>query len=274
MTSFMRRRIRNGGATMIVVAAVWLWVRARERQLTPTSFATGYLMLAAILFLALYNVRKKLPFLPLGSSTAWLQWHLYVGIGSVGLFALHAGLSWPTGILETVLAVAYLATVTSGVVGLYWTRTIPAQLARVGEEVIYERIPALDRQVERQASDMVLESVTASGATTLADFYVARLYDFFHRSRGSRYFLRPTTSLRRELMEEMQNLRRYLSEHELIACERLFALVRRKDDLDFHGTRQGLLKTWLFVHIGLTYALVVLAILHGILALAFRGGVA
>ena len=54
-------------------------------------------MLAAILFLALYNVRKKLPFLPLGSSTAWLQWHLYVGIGSVGVFALHAGLRWPTG---------------------------------------------------------------------------------------------------------------------------------------------------------------------------------
>ena len=38
--------------------------------------------------------------------------------------------------------------------------------------------------------------------------------------------------------------------------------------------RQGLLKTWLFAHIGLTYALVVLAVLHGLLALAFRGGAA
>ena len=121
---------------------------------------------------------------------------------------------------------------------------------------------------------LVLESVAASGATTLADFYTARLYDFFHRPRGSRYFLRPTTSLRRSLMHELQNFRRYLSDHEQAACERLFALVRRKDDLDFHEARQKLLKTWLFVHIGLTYGLVVLALLHGLLALAFRGGAA
>lgn len=272
MQKFALRRIRNSGITMIVVALVWLWVRARERGLSPTSFATGYLMLAAVLFLAAYNIRKKLPFLPVGSSTAWLQWHLYVGIGSVGVFALHAGLRLPTGILESALAAAYLATVGSGVVGLYLTRTIPGQLARVGDEVLYERIPALNLQVQRQAGELIIQSVTASGATTLADFYVGRLYDFFHRSRGAAYFLRPTTTLRRSLMGEMQNLRRYLSEAEAAACERLFSLVRRKDDLDFHRARQGLLKKWLFAHIGLTYVLVVLAILHGLLALAFRGG--
>jgi hypothetical protein len=257
---------------MVAVALVWLWVRARERELAPTSFATGYIMLAAVLFLAAYNVRKKLPLLPLGSSTAWLQWHLYVGIGSVGIFALHAGSRWPTGVLESSLAATYVCTVVSGLIGLYLTRTIPAQLARVGEEVLYERIPALHQQVRRQAGDVVLDSVTASGATTLADFYVARLYDFFHRSRGARYFVRPTTARRRALMEEMQNVQRYLSVSETIASERLFALLRRKDDLDFHGARQGLLKTWLFVHIGLTYALLALAILHGCVALAFRGG--
>jgi hypothetical protein len=50
--------------------------------------------------------------------------------------------------------------------------------------------------------------------------------------------------------------------------------VRRKDDLDFHEARQRLLKVWFFIHIGLTYCLVVLALLHGLLALAFRGGAA
>jgi hypothetical protein len=166
----------------------------------------------------------------------------------------------------------YALTVLSGIVGLYLTRTIPAQLARVGEEVLYERIPALRRSVQHQAGDAVLESVTASGATTLGDFYVARLYDFFARRRNFAYFLRPTTALRRSLMGDMQNLRRYLCEPELAACERLFALVRRKDDLDFHSARQGLLKIWLFIHIGLTYGLITLAMLHGLLALAFGGG--
>jgi hypothetical protein len=272
MVNFTRRRIRNFGLTAMAVAGVWLWTRALERGLGSSAFSTGYLMLAAVLFLALYNVRKKLPFLPLGSSATWLQWHLYVGIGSMALFALHAGIRWPTGVLNSALAFDYLATAGSGLFGLYLTRTIPRQLARVGEEVIYERIPVLQMHVRTQAGNAVLESVTASGATTLADFYVARLFDFFHRSRGTGYFIRPTTARRRSLMHELTSVRRYLSDHEQTACERLFALLRRKDDLDFHEARQRLLKTWLFLHIGLTYGLVALAMLHGLLALAFRGG--
>jgi hypothetical protein len=274
MGYFKRRRVRNFGFMLVALAAVWLWMRALERGLAASSFTSGYLLIAAVLFLALYNVRKKLPFLPLGSSAAWLQWHIYVGLGSVGLFVLHSGIRWPTGVLNSTLAAFYLATTASGLIGLYLTRTIPAQLARVGIEVIYERIPALQHQVRRQAGQLVLESVAASGWTTLADFYTARLYEYFHRPRGSRYFFRPTTALRRSLMHDLQDFRRYLSDHEQAACERLFALVRRKDDLDFHEARQKLLKTWLFVHIGLTYGLVILALLHGLLALAFRGGAA
>ena len=67
---------------MMALAAVWLWMRWLDRRLSPSAFTRGYLMLAAVLFLALYNVRKKLPFVPLGSSAAWLQWHIYVGLGS------------------------------------------------------------------------------------------------------------------------------------------------------------------------------------------------
>jgi hypothetical protein len=272
MGFFLRRRLRNIGLTAMAVGAVWLWTRAEERQLGASAFTTGYLLLAAVLFLALYNVRKKLSFLPLGTSATWLQWHLYAGIGSMGLFALHAGFPWPSGILNSTLAAVYLATVMSGLVGLFLTRTIPRQLARVGEELIYERIPVLRLQVRTQAGDAVLQSVTASGATTLADFYVDRLFNFFHRPRGLGYFIRPTTARRRSLMAELTAVRRYLSDQEQTAWERLFALLRRKDDLDFHEARQRLLKGWLFVHIGLTYGLVVLALLHGFLALAFSGG--
>lgn len=267
------RRIRNASILLLALAGIAAWVRAQERSLGSSAFTTGYLLLAAVLFLALYNVRKKLPFLPLGSSTAWLQWHLYVGMGTVGLFALHVGPAWPRGALEIALGVIYSLTVASGLLGLYLTRTIPAQLARVGDEVLYEQIPAFRQRVRSQSQQVVLESVAASGATTLADFYTTRLYGFFTRARGLRYLLRPTTAPRRALMNEMHDLRRYLSEQEQASCERLFALVRRKDDLDFHEARQRILKVWLFLHIGLTYALVLLSLLHGLLAHAFHGGI-
>ena len=259
---------------LIALAIVWIVVRLQELTLGSPTFATGYLLLAAVLFLALYNIRKKLPFLPLSSSASWLQWHLYVGMGSAGLFAFHAGLAWPSGVLETALAMVYLLTFGSGLAGLYVTRAIPRQLARVGEEVIYERIPAFRRQVALEVNETVLGAVSASGARTLADFYTARLYNFIHRPRGVSYLAWPTSTLRRALMREMQDIRRYLSDHEQAACERLFALVRCKDDLDFHEARQKLLKLWLFAHIALTCALVLLALLHGLVVHAFHEGAA
>jgi hypothetical protein len=274
MTYFLRRRVRNTTITLLALAIVWMVVRLQERTLGSPTFTTGYLLLSAVLFLAAYNIRKKLPFLPLGSSAAWLQWHLYVGMGSAGLFALHAGATWPNGALETSLATVYLLTFGSGLVGLYLTRAIPRQLARVGAEVIYERIPAFRRQVAIQANESVLSAVAASGATTLADFYTSRLYDFIQRPRGAAYLLWPTTALRKALMRELHDVRRYLSDQEQAACERLFALVRRKDDLDFQDARQKLLKLWLFAHIALTCMLVLLALVHGLVAHAFHGGAA
>jgi hypothetical protein len=272
MRKFSRRRIRNTSVLLLALAVVWLCVLIQERNLAASAFTTGYLLLAAILFLALYSIRKKLAFLPLGNSTAWLQWHLYVGMGSTGLFALHAGLSWPNGILESLLALIYALTVASGLFGLYLTRALPAQLARVGMEPIYERIPAIQYELRRQANELVLEAAANSGATTLADVYLDRLYDFFQRPRGVWYLLRPTTARRRTLMRQLHDAGRYLSDQERAACERLFSLVRRKDDLDFHEARQKLLKVWLFGHIGLAFLLVIAALLHGLLAHAFDGG--
>jgi hypothetical protein len=274
MTAFTRRRIRNALLTLLAMAALWLWVGAQEAALQYSAFTTGYLLFAAIGFLALYNLRKRLPFLPLGSSTAWLQWHIYLGLGTLAVFAMHAGLKMPSGVLESSLAAVYLLTFASGLVGLYLTRTIPPQLARLGQEVIYERIPALRRGVWRSADDAVLAAVAASGSTTLADFYTSQLYAYFARPRRWWYQLRPTTAPRRALLAQMQDVRRYLSDQEQTACEELFALVRRKDDLDFQEARQKLLKVWLFAHIGLTCALLLLALLHALLAHAFRGGAA
>jgi hypothetical protein len=272
MTSFVKRRIRNASLLLVALSGLWWWVSARESRLESAAFGSGYLLLTAVFFLALYNVRKKLPSLPLGSSATWMQLHIYVGAGTVGVFALHTRTAWPSGYLDMVLMVVYLLTVASGFLGLYLTRTIPAQLARVSEEIVYERIPAFRRQVRVQADGVVLEAVAASGATTLADFYAARLFGFFRQPRGWRYVAWPTSILRRSLMREMQHLRRYLSEAEQACCERLFTLVRRKDDLDFHEARQKILKLWLFAHIGLTYALVMLGLMHAILAHAFHGG--
>ena len=87
------------------------WLRWRDAGLNATSFDTGYVLLAAILFLALYNFRKKLPVLPWTTSAGWLQLHLYVGLSTAVLLGLHVAWRLPNGIFETILATLYLANI-------------------------------------------------------------------------------------------------------------------------------------------------------------------
>lgn len=272
MKSFVSRRLRNAALTLVVLAIIGLWAHWQKLTLGNSAFGTGYILVAAVLFLACYNLRKKLPILSGATSGDWLQAHIYVGLGTSIVFGLHIDWRFPTGILELTLATLYLATFASGVVGLFWTRTIPAKLARVSEEVLYERIPMLRGQLCQRAQEAVLATARTTGTTTLGDFYSQHLHGFFEYPRGWRYFLRPDNRLRRKMLAELTEVKRYLSEPEQKTSEQLFAMVRRRDDLDYHEALQWRLKVWLFLHIGLTYPLVVVACLHGLLAHLFDGG--
>lgn len=277
MTYFRHRRLRSCVLALLAVVAIAYWLSWIDNGLGRSSFASGYMLYGLVGFLALFNLRKKLPMLPLGSAAAWLQLHIYTGVVTGGVFAMHAligsdgSLRLPNGTFESLLSMAFMMTFVSGVVGLIISRRTPKLLRGAGEQVVYERIPQIRRALDHDARSTVLASVSATGATTLADFYTAQLYEFFARPRSFGYFLRPTGIRRRRLLHEMRDLGRYLTSQEQTACERLFSLVRKKDDLDFHDARQRLLKVWLFGHIGLTYVLVAFATWHGVMALAFRG---
>jgi hypothetical protein len=228
--------------------------------------------LGTIAFLASFQWRKKLPAPPLGSAATWLQLHIYAGIGTAGLYALHASFRWPSGVLESTLVALYAATFASGLIGLYWTRTLPRRLSRVGDEVIYERIAMLRGVLRERAQAAILAAVRTSGGTTLGEFYDARLHDYFSRRRAWGYRLWPTSTLRKSLMAGMNEATRYLSDAERKATEDLYALVRSRDDLDYHEALQWRLRAWLFVHIALTYPLLAAAALHAWLAYVFYGG--
>ncbi len=272
MKSFVSRRLRNSTLTFAASAAVVAYAWWAPLRLERTDFATGYLLIGMILFLALYNVRKKLPIVSWTTSAGWLQAHIYVGLASAIVFGTHVKWQLPDGWLEGTLATVYAATFASGIVGLYWTRTVPPKLARVSEEFLYERIPALRNQVHQRAEQVVLETVRATGSDTLGNFFATRLQGYLEKPRGWSYWLKPTSKVRKRLLAELTEVTRYLSEPERQASEQLFSLIRRRDDLDFHAAMQWRLKVWLFAHIGLTYPLLMLAGLHGWIAHLFAGG--
>lgn len=272
MTTFARRRWIGAAVTLTALVGVWLWAERLENRLESSSYFTGWILLSAIIALAAFQVRKKLPAAPLGTSAAWLQAHIYIGLGSAGLYAIHAPWRWPNGVLETILSLLYISTFLSGVIGLYWTRSLPRRLSRLGQEVIYERIGAERHRIQERAQNAILAAVRTAGATTLGEFYNARLHDYFSTRRGWRFRIWPSTELRKSLLAELTDATRYLSDEERKTAEQLFALLRQRDDLDYSESLQWRLRAWLFVHIALTYPLLLVAGLHAWTAHLFYGG--
>ena len=241
-----RRRILNSAITLLFLAALGGWVAARGASNLSSSFPTGYILFAAVVFLALFNVRKRLPFLPqLGSANLWMQAHIYVGLGTFALFAMHIGWQLPTGGLEWFLAALYLTVAGSGLYGLFITRRIPARLAMLREECIYEQIPYRRQQLATEARTLV--SAAAEDAESLPRFYLNRLAPFLEQPRTLAYAVVPTTARRRQLQSELDGLDRFLTSGEKAIRKRLLEILHSKDNLDYHQVMQGRLKMWLFV---------------------------
>ena len=129
--------------------------------------------------------------------------------------------------------------------------------------------PALRLQLAHEARQTAMG--TLGGTEVIPRFYLNQLLPFFEKPRGLRYALFPSGRRKRQLLGELQGLERYLSVDQRPVGRRLASIVQKKDDLDYHHALQGRLKLWLFLHIGFTYSLVAISVLHGILVHAFSG---
>ena len=272
MIPFARQRWL-GLALFIAASLVIISFHAQWAGRVPRlAYLTGWALFAVILGLTFYNARKKLPFLPLLSSETWLQIHIYAGLITGVLFAVHISYRWPSGWFESALAWLYALVMLSGFLGLFLSRTIPKRLTTRGGEVVFERIPSIRRGLAERAEALALKSVTDAKSTTIADFYASDLKDFFGGTRNLGWHFLEVRSPAQRLMNKIDDLNRYLSAPERTTLGEIAELVRQKDGLDYHHSLQLSLKLWLFTHIPLTYAMLLWTLAHIVLVFAYSGG--
>lgn len=256
--------------TLVVLSVCCITQVLRITPFWPQRFMSGYALITGVLLLFAFHLRKKLPSLPLGKVSLWLKTHVVIGYVVIALFALHVGWQVPRGVVDVSLYALFVIVSASGLYGVFITRVIPRQLSSLSEEFIYEQIPAIRADNAREAREMVLQA--AEESKVLCEIYRERLADFLERPRGMWYYVYPTRIRRHALMAELADARRYLNaEHQRVA-DRLGALLRRKDELDYHAAMQGRLKLWMFVHIGFSYSLLLMAFFHAWLVHAYHGG--
>lgn len=272
MTTIRARAWRNAGITAVAALALVVVHVVYDAAFRRPEFLSGWLLLAALLLLTLYNGRKKIMILALGSNSAWLQVHIYTGWLAIVLFVIHIGWRVPNGGLELTLAIAFVLVAGSGVVGIALARSLPKRLTRRGEEVIFERIPVFLRRLRDEAERTAEASAAETGSSTVADYYLTHLAQFFEGPRNVVRHLLGSPRGTFALLQRIDNMERYLNPEEQAYSQRLRGLVLQKDELDYHYALQAALKIWLFVHVPVTFALLVLAVLHLVLVYAFSGG--
>lgn len=263
------RRLRNASVTLVVFAALAATIWLHDLALRDTSFLSGWLLVAAFVVLAGYNLRKKLPFIPLGDSASWMQVHVYVGLLAVGLFVLHVGFDLPNGMLESLLWALTVLLLASGLLGIAITRLVPQALTEHGERLIFERIPRLRAQLAEEVRERVDASLRDGTSNTIASHYVEHLKPYFDRPRHLGHHLLGSRTPMQRLCRHLRALQRYLSKEDRQRLDEIEERVIAKDNLDYQYAWQRALKGWLFLHIPLTYATLIVAAVHVVLVYAF-----
>lgn len=269
LTKFSARRARNVLVLLALAGCLLVWDRAASATLRDTAFMTGWLLLGLVVLLTLYNARKKLPFLPLGNSASWLQLHAYAGVLSGLVFGMHVSWRLPNGLFEVIFAIIFLAVFLSGILGLVVSRVFARRLGSRGYDVLYARIPRLRNQLRVQTEQLILDCTSKTESSALLEFYANRLEPFFDRPCYLFQHLLLSDRPLRQLQQEIRSQHQYLSETERESLQNIMAKVEQKNELDFHLAHQAALKYWLFLHVPLTYALLVFAVVHVVLVHAF-----
>lgn len=247
---------------LIVAAAVGFAVVAYRAysdtlHIREPALLSGWVLVGLFLFLALFNVRKKLANLPLGRASLWLYLHAVVGVLAAAVYFVHVGAFWPRGGYEQIIAgLFYLVTLT-GIVGYVFQRLAPKLLTQVGYEIIWERIPAEIAHLRRRAEDCVMACSDETGSPVLGHHYLECLAWYFRRPR---FLVSSALSLQRGeswVEKQTQAVRRYLNEGERRHLETLRDLALTKARVDKHYAIQGLMKLWLFFHLPLTLGLLI-----------------
>ncbi len=260
---------------------------------------------AMMMYAGVLGARKKVRAWRLGRAQSWMRGHLWLGLVSFPIILLHAGPTFGVG-LTAVLMWLFVIVVVSGLCGAWLQHTMPSRLLReVPMETIYDQIAHVRRQLLDEADTVVAD---ACGKLELETVAPAARDAYARKARGAvtelatsaatalatteRIEAEDSAPLREFYMQEMRAFVQQPTAAHPFADSRIaaarFEKVRALVPADFEAPiadlenicdeerqliRQSrlhrVLHGWLLVHVPLSIALLVLAVVHIVVALRY-----
>jgi hypothetical protein len=277
--SISRRTALGLLIVMISGGLFWLvWVYGSA--LRDPRYLDGWILAVGMSAQLYFHMAIKKGRLSPKSAMRWRKIHIFVGYLLVAAFISHSDFSLPDTGFEWALWASFALVTLSGIFGTYLAWSLRVRHG-IDESFSYERIPARRVELAREVHAVVVEDDPAPTLLPLPappheawimDLYINHLRDFLQGPRNFTAHLIGSQRPLKRLTDEIDNLSLFVDQQSQEKLAAIKSLVVEKDRLDFARVYLGLTKGWLFVHVPVTYALVVLAVLHILVVYAFSSG--
>jgi hypothetical protein len=258
---------------------LWLvWIYGNG--LRDPRYLDGWLLAGGMSLQLSFHIAIKTASLPPKSAARWRKIHIFVGYLLIAAFISHSDFSLPDTGFEWALWVGFVLVTLSGIFGTYLAWSLQAKHG-IDERIGYDRIPARRAELARDVHAAVAKTDPAAAAIALpappydawiVDLYTTHLRDFFQGPRNSAAHLIGSQRPLKRLTDEIDNLSSYVDKQSQEKLAAIRNLVVEKDRLDFARVNLGLTRGWLFVHVPVTYVLIVLTVLHVLVVYSFSSG--
>lgn len=269
MLNLAHRLVLPGILGVVLFGVLWYAVDKSYMELGDPKILTGWSLFGVMIFLGLFNTRKKLAAFNLGLVRTWLALHVAGGFLAVAIFLFHTGTIVPTGLYEQFLAILFWLVSITGMLGIAIITIYPRRLTDSGLEIIYEQIPAEIFQIREMAEAEVIACTEEAGQPTLSEHYEETMDWYFRRPRFFINHLVGGVQAAAWIRSQGDAVRRYLSDKEAPYLDRLLALAERKAIVDKQFACQDVMRKWLVAHIPLSVALIGMSVWHVLLVYVY-----
>jgi hypothetical protein len=171
---------------------------------------------------------------------------------------MHSGFHLPTGMLNWWLWLLSIWVTISGIIGVALQKWVPKLLTSgLANEVLYERIPELVKEIRRKA-----EALVQPCSDPLRDFYGRQLAYTFSAPQPRWIYYLDITGGAHHRLKQLEYLRNVLSSEERENLDQLELLFKAKLELDAHFTLQRALRWWHYLHVPASIVLLILVAFH------------
>lgn len=254
------------GLGLSAALAVSYWAYRRSTPFThggsAMGIAYGVLALALIAVLLYYGIRKRRYRSTMGKVEEWLQSHIWLGIVAFVAVLAHTGFRFEDRI-AVALFVVVSAVVVSGIVGAILYKTVPRVLTEVETDLTADQISDQLNQIARS-----MARIASGKSATFQRIHASLAREAVPRplAAWALVFAGPARGRGPDPTGEWTRMIGLVSASEQDDLRQLLVTSRQQKELHRRLMAQqryrNLLDVWLWIHLPLSVAMIVLILAH------------